>query len=135
MTELEFLIPRRPVSGQTKSRRNLQAWKSLVRDEALRAAPEVGPLLDADVNLTLVYLCNEADPVDADNIIKPIQDALVGLAYGDDVRVADVESHRRRRTGAFDAARLPEPLVRGLLLGGECVYVRVRPSKPLEALL
>lgn len=81
--------------------------------------------------MTLVYLCGE-DPVDVDNIIKPIQDALVGLVYDDDVLVADVGSHRRPLTGLFDVARCPAELIRGLLSGEECVWVGVGDSRPME---
>lgn len=47
-----------------------------------------------DLQLTLVYICDDA-PVDVDNIIKPIQDAMVGVIYEDDVQISDVDSHRR----------------------------------------
>ena len=32
-------------------------------------------VLEGDLHLTLVYLCDESPP-DTDNIVKPIQDAL-----------------------------------------------------------
>ncbi|HIG48948.1 MAG TPA: RusA family crossover junction endodeoxyribonuclease [candidate division Zixibacteria bacterium] len=43
----------------------------------------------------MVYLGETNAPVDTHNIIKPIQDGLVGLVYDDDLLVTDVESHRR----------------------------------------
>ena len=124
----EFLIPRRPVSLQTKNRKNLQAWKNFVCAEACKnwsGAPH-----NNELHLTLVYLCDD-DPVDVDNIIKPIQDALVGTIYNDDLLVSDVESHRRPLTGVFDIAKYPALLVNGILSGAECVYVRITDSQPL----
>ncbi len=83
------------------------------------------------MHLTLVYLCDDT-PVDVDNIIKPIQDALIGLVYEDDLLIADVESHRRPLADAFDITNYPPLLVKGILSGKECVYVRVSNSQPLE---
>lgn len=84
-----------------------------------------------NLHLTLVYLCDD-DPVDVDNIIKPIQDALVGLVYDDDLWISDVESHRRPLTGTFEIAKYPILLVNAIFSGSECVYVRINGSKSLE---
>ena len=65
------------------------------------------------------------DPVDIDNIIKPIQDALVGLGYIDDILVIDVESRRRPLAGTYDVGRCTDQLLQGIATGGECVYVRL----------
>lgn len=131
----EFLIPRRPVSVQKRPRTIVNTWKGYVRGEAAQRWGDRAAMADGPVHLTLVYLCDDFDPVDTDNIIKPIQDALIGLVYGDDVAVTDVASHRRSRLGTFDASCLPGLLVSGLQLGTECVYVRVGDSVPLEELL
>jgi crossover junction endodeoxyribonuclease RusA len=127
----EFLIPRRPVSHQTKNRRNLQAWKSYVHAEAARAWAGAAMITTPDLQLSLVYLY-DSDPVDIDNIIKPIQDALVGLVYSDDLLVADVDSHRRPLGGIFELTRLPSLLFDGVVRQRECVYVRVRDSIRIE---
>lgn len=124
----EFLIPRRPLSVHAKPRK-LQAWKSFVRTEA--AKNWIGSPLEIDVHLTLVYLCDESPP-DIDNIIKPIQDALIGVVFGDDSQITDVESHRRFLDQSFDLTRLPIILLAGIAACQECVYVRVGESLPLE---
>jgi crossover junction endodeoxyribonuclease RusA len=130
MPTFEFLIPRRPVSLQTKSRANLQAWKNYVAGEATKVWH--GTMIETgDLELLLVYLFDLAPP-DTDNIVKPIQDALVGLVFSDDALIADVESHRRSLIGTFDLTRLPDLLVAGITAGQECVYVRVSTSLPLE---
>jgi hypothetical protein len=126
----DFLIPRRPVSSQTKSRNNLQAWKRYVQGEAAKTWSEL-TYSEQDIELTLVYLYDR-DPVDIDNIVKPIQDALEGLVYTDDVLITDVKSHRRSLAGIFDVARCPGPLIQGIASGEECVYVRVSTSRALE---
>lgn len=127
---LDFLIPRRPVSTQTKNRKNLQQWKRYVRRQAQRRWKR-NPVQDVPFQLKLFYWCAD-DPVDADNIIKPIQDALVGLVYVDDVHVIDVECHRRSLYGTFEIGLFPELLLEGLLTGNECVYVQIDVTEPLE---
>lgn len=126
----DFLIPKRPVSLQTRNRANLQVWKRYVQVEAARTwSRQI--YSEEDVQLILVYLCN-SDPVDTDNIVKPIQDALVGVIYEDDLLVTDVEAHRRSLTGTFDLTRCPKALIQGIESGEECVYVRVCSPRSLE---
>lgn len=129
----DFLIPKRPVSLQTRNRANLQAWKQYVYAEAAKTWTG-RPYSGIDIQLTLVYLCN-SDPVDTDNIIKPIQDALVGLVYEDDLIITDVESHRRSFTGTFDLTQYPDALIQGIVSTQECVYVRVCSPRQLEKYL
>ncbi len=132
MKDFEFLIPKRPLSLQAK-KTSLQAWKSFVRSEAAKVWSGQA-IENGNLHLSLVYLCDEAPP-DIDNIIKPIQDALVGLVFTDDSLIADVESHRRFLNEPFDLTCLPDPLLFGIANQQECVYVRVSNSKPLEEFL
>ncbi|AFY49506.1 Endodeoxyribonuclease RusA [Nostoc sp. PCC 7524] len=129
----EFLIPRRPVSLQAKPKK-LQQWKNFVRSEAQKIWTGGSPIQDANLQLTLVYLCDDYPP-DIDNIIKPIQDALVGLVFEDDNLVSDVDSHRRFLSDPIDFINLPYLLQYGVLIGQECVYVKVSKSQPLEKYL
>ncbi|MEH2125380.1 RusA family crossover junction endodeoxyribonuclease [Nostoc sp.] len=130
----EFLIPRRPVSLQTKKKENLQAWKNFVRIEAQKLWKDRSVIKQGDLQLTLVYLCDDF-PADTDNIIKPIQDALVGLVFEDDSLVSDVESHRRFMSDPIEIKSLPSLLQRAVITGQECVYVKVSESQPLEKYL
>ncbi len=75
------------------------------------------------------------DPVDTDNIIKPIQDGLIGLVYKDDSLVTDVEDHRRSLSGTLDVALSPLLLLHGIISGSKCVYIRIRQAKALESYL
>jgi crossover junction endodeoxyribonuclease RusA len=126
----EFLIPQRPRSVQAKKQND---WKSFVNAEAAKKWNE-SPCTLNDLELTLVYLF-ESDPVDIDNIIKPIQDSLKGLVYVDDGQVADVAAHRRHIYGDFDITRCSTELIRAIDLQQDCVYVRVQNSSNLEEYL
>src|SRR5256885_16687156 len=90
----EFIIPRRPVSVQTQNKTNLAAWKRFVANEV--SAHFSGPKIDRrePVQVTMVYL-SEDSPVDVDNIIKPISDAMTNIVFFDDIQVTDVDAHRR----------------------------------------
>lgn len=126
----EMLIQKRPVSLQVKNRQHLREWKKFVSDQA-RENWQGLPCSRAGIHLTLVYLCGDA-PADIDNIIKPIQDALVGVVLDDDAQITDVDSHRRSLTDKIDITHLPALLKQGVILGVECVYVRVSFAKELE---
>jgi crossover junction endodeoxyribonuclease RusA len=129
MQAFEFLVPKRPVSLQAKSRKHLQAWKAFVRGEAEKVWPAaVAPMYSPRVRITIVYLC-EGRPADVDNIVKPILDALVGLVIMDDLQVTDIDSHRRFLVELSDAASLPPLLQRGIASNRECVYVRVSAGR------
>jgi crossover junction endodeoxyribonuclease RusA len=91
--------------------------------------PAYGP-----VCITLVYLYDEA-ALDVDNIIKPIQDALVGLAFPDDSMVTDVIGRRRHLGGTFDLSRASPVLIEGFEYGDEFVYVHIADAPPQEQLL
>jgi Holliday junction resolvase RusA-like endonuclease len=108
----EFAIPQRPVSAQTKNRKNLQAWKAYVAAEAAKAWSADARPLTGGLRVTLVYLAAD-DAADVDNIIKPIQDALVGMVYADDFAVSDVDCHRRFLSAPIDVTGLP-PLLQGV---------------------
>lgn len=105
-----------------------------MRSEAQKIWTGGSPIQDTNLQLTLVYLCDDYPP-DIDNIIKPIQDALVGLVFEDDNLVSDVDSHRRFLSDPIDFINLPYLLQYGVLIGQECVYVKVSKSQPLEKYL
>lgn len=128
---IEFLIPRRPVSHQTKNRANLQSWKQYVQNIAIESWTKPFIPDGTDLRLTLVYLCDDS-PADIDNIIKPIQDAMVGVVYEDDIQISDVDSHRRYLTDAIVVSGLPQILVNAIDAGNEAVYVKVSIANDLE---
>jgi Holliday junction resolvase RusA-like endonuclease len=119
------------MSLQTKSRQSFRTWKEAVRGEAAKAWAGRRMIEDGDLSLTLVYLYR-AGPVDVDNIIKPIQDALEGIVLSNDILVTDVECHRRVVPGRFKLKRVPPLLAFALASARDCVYVRLGEALALE---
>jgi crossover junction endodeoxyribonuclease RusA len=121
----EMLIKRRPVSVQTKNNANIQAWIEEVRRQAKKQWNRPAPLADEAFILTVVFLY-ESDPIDVDNIIKPIQDALNKVVYPDDQLITDVHSHRRLISDTLSFAGLPAILATAIKNQKECVYLQVK---------
>ena len=134
MQPFEFLIRSRPVSQQARRSRRKDAWKDFVRREAERSWGPVHVPADGPVCVTLIYLYDEV-ALDVDNIIKPIQDALVGLVFPDDSLVTDVIIRRRELRGTFDLTRVSSVLVEGFEYGNEFVCVWIGDAPPQEQLL
>ena len=133
MRTVEFLVPGRPVSQQAKNSSHKQQWKDFVYGRAFRAWQGT-PILDETLGFTLVYLCEE-DPPDINNIIKPVQDALIGLIYGDDGLIIDVQGHLRMTDELIDITDLPALLQDAVISGTDHLYVRVDSSSTLGKLL
>lgn len=127
MLPWEFAVAGVPASLQASSPRRAQ-WKAQVRSAALARWPQSEPPLALEVQLRLTYFHDSA-PLDMDNMIKPIQDALNGLVYVDDRQVATVISSRRNLDGAFRLSRLSPALAEGFLWQSPFVHIRVE-SRP-----
>lgn len=133
MSPFEFVIPERPVSQQARRQARLREWKEFVAEHARSALNEPRTLATEPVALRLLYLYDEA-ALDVDNILKPIQDALIGVLLEDDSIVTDVEVRRRWLRTAFTLNAVSPVLAAGLALGREFVYVEVSDAPPQDVL-
>ncbi len=88
---------------------------------------------DGPVCITLIYLYYDR-PLDVDNIIRPIQDALIGLAFANDSIVTDIIIRRRQLGGNFDRIGASPVLIEGLEYNAEFVYVHIGDAPPQEQL-
>ena len=98
-------------------------------DSVRQAVPPGTPLFFGPLRLRIDFFFDGQTQVDADNIIKPIQDALKQVVYVDDETVTDVCSRK------VDIQHLPSLVdVPAKLLGAlaeppsDFVYVRVASS-------
>lgn len=120
---LDFIIPRRPVSFQTSNKENKRLWMEFVTECAKK---EWQGQIDKNIfyKFLIVYLCRDYPP-DINNIIKPIEDALIGLVYPDDNKVLDVEGHTRYLSDGINLVNLPDKLKKAAYDGKESVYVQI----------
>ena len=122
-----------PASMQTKSKSRKQRWMADVAAAAQAAWPAAEPPLTQSVKITVTYFHLDA-PLDADNMLKPIQDALAGIVYDDDKRVIDVHGSLRDVTGPFRVFGMTAALAEGFTSGGPFVHIRVEDPPSLEEL-
>jgi len=134
MIPFEFVVEGPPISLQTKNRGNLQAWKDRVLDSARLKWPNTdSPLTEENLKLTVTYYYEDACP-DVDNIIKPIQDALVNLVYNNDSQISDTRSKKRNINKPFRVKGMSQVLAQGFVLDKEFLHVKVEHDLNQEVL-
>lgn len=133
MLPFEFIIEGPPVSLQTRNRARLQQWKRDVADAARLKIPANTNPLQGAVELKITYYYENSSP-DVDNIIKPIQDALVGLIYVDDDQVAETGSRKRDINGAYKVRGASSVIVEGFVNGNEFLHIKVIEHQPNQDL-
>ncbi len=134
MITFEFTLDGPPVSTQTRSRPRLKAWKQRVRRAAESVWPPEKDPVDYEVSLKITYFF-DGPSGDVDNYIKPIQDALVGVAYVDDSLVADVSSRKSRLDGAFRIKGVSPEVALKLAKGDDFLWIRMLHQPSHEELL
>jgi crossover junction endodeoxyribonuclease RusA len=88
----EFTVEGVPVSAQAKN--SLKWWKQKVFDAAKLAWLTTDAPTKDELQIVITYFYDLYPVGDIDNIIKPIQDALIGLAYNDDHQITDTRARR-----------------------------------------
>ena len=84
-----------------------------------------------EVVLRIAYFYAYAPAADLDNIVKPLQDALKGIAFTDDIQVVDLIASMRGKDVADDVpvTALLATAFRG---GSDFVYVAVDRADAIE---
>ncbi len=129
----EFALVGSPVSQQTRRRALLRQWTQNVRNAAERhwdgRAPAAG-----DIAVSIVYIF-DADPLDVDNIPKPILDALKALVYSDDNQVTDLICRKRFYRNDLQTADTSPVFDEFIRDYSQFIYIRVsdapQPEVPL----
>jgi crossover junction endodeoxyribonuclease RusA len=133
MPLLEFVVDGPPVSQQARRQERLREWKNVVRQSAKRYWPDGSPLLVGPTKIVIIYFYEGAS-LDTDNIVKPIQDALIGLVYNDDHQITDVICRKRRLNSSFRIENLSPVLAEGFTHGNEFLYIQVDEALNQEEL-
>lgn len=126
MLPFEFRIKGPPVSAQTKRRNRLRAWKQQVANAA-QAELGTTPPCQCNVRVTITYYY-DGDTPDVDNIIKPIQDALIGLVYDDDSQVVDTRSRKKSLDDSYKLRGASSVLVLGFAEGDNFLHITVEEN-------
>lgn len=133
MVLFEFTIAGPPVSHQTRNRDRLRSWKTSVRNCAEQQLPEDFTLVTDEVTFSITYYYEGHSP-DVDNIIKPIQDALVGLVFEDDSQICVTKSSKRNVNGSFRVRGISPIVLTAFAEGDPFLHVRVESAPDMEVI-
>jgi crossover junction endodeoxyribonuclease RusA len=122
------------VSAQAHNRINLQKWRERVAASARLTWPADKPPFPGNVDLTVTYYQMGNWRGDNDNMVKPIEDALQGIAYLDDRQVRNHSGKRRNLKGKYTVHRISLVLAYAFASGPEFLHVRVEQSSADEDL-
>jgi crossover junction endodeoxyribonuclease RusA len=133
----DFVVCGVPVSRQSTSSAAVERWQQVVADAARAAMPRRrgghSPVPN-DLAVTLAYFYRSR-PLDTDNMIKPILDAMKGIVFNDDCQVVDLHAGVRGMSGAYELDEVTDVLWLAFDAGEPFVYVHVRAiPEPLEIL-
>lgn len=121
-----------PISAQGSADAK-RLWKQRVKDAVYRT---IGSATVPDIDAAIVkiaYFYVAAPAADLDNIVKPIQDALVGVTFGNDIQVVDLVASMRPKAGNDRIAMSPL-LAEAFRGNSDFVHVVVDYSSRLEVL-
>ncbi|MDZ8108137.1 MAG: RusA family crossover junction endodeoxyribonuclease [Nostoc sp. DedQUE12a] len=127
MTKFEFIVDGPPVSQQTRKRgkgKGLENWKQTVRQEAEKYWSSEHKTATGWVMLQITYFYDSIQ-IDVDNIAKPIQDAIKGLAYVDDNQVSDLLVRKRNLSANLRIENMTPTLAEGFARGNEFLHIVV----------
>jgi hypothetical protein len=127
---LEFIVLGTPVTLQGSSDAK-RLWQQRVRQAGEAASNGAAPSSVDELVLRVAYFYGYAPAGDLDNIVKPIQDALKGVAYVDDIQVVDLVASMRRKA-VSDRVPMTASLAGGFLGGSDFVHIVVDQSSRIE---
>ena len=100
-------------------------WKAAVAAAARAAWPTEDPPLIDKLQIRITCYHDDAPPLDADNMIKPIQDALIGIVYEDDRQLLDTHGALRDVNGQYWVRGVSTALGEGFHSDGPFVHIRI----------
>ena len=124
---LEFWINATPRSSQTsaKSKKNWQAIVRQASQERIRDTDELGWIDERPLAAAIFYFLPEPMQGDIDNIVKPILDALITVAYMNDRQIERVLVQRFEPRMNATFAAPSEQLAAALDAKPPVVYIRI----------
>jgi hypothetical protein len=127
MMHLEFVLPGPPVSHQTTDKANLKLWQATVRAEAAKVW-KADPLTGKLKFLLINFHEGDKPPLDDDNMVKPIRDALNKLVYNDDRQVRYSETLHVPIDDPIKIRGASALVLAAYSKGDEFLYVRIEDA-------
>lgn len=124
MFPLEFTFEGPPLSLQSKNKARKFTYKQMIEAAAKAVIPADTDPCTEEVEVTITYYF-EGDTPDVDNIIKPIQDALIGTVYIDDNQIADTRSRKRDINGSYRIRSASAVLLQAFSTGTDFIHVKI----------
>jgi crossover junction endodeoxyribonuclease RusA len=124
MDAFDFSIEGIPASAQKRGSKS--AWQDRIRRKIYARWPANRAPVSEELSATIIYFYLDDTNLDADNIPKPILDALVGVIYVDDSAISQVVVRKTKRDLGL-VIRNPSPELADSLerISGDFVYVRI----------
>lgn len=117
-----IVVTGHPVSVQGAGKSKAY-WKARVATEAAKAFPSI--LADRDLVITITFFHDKKPRFDADNISKPICDALQGITYKDDRQLIERRARFRDLNGAFRIKGVAPEIATAIANGTEFVSIEI----------
>jgi hypothetical protein len=127
MLLLEFVVAGPPVSHQASDKTNLRKWQATVRAEAAKAWTRA-PLTRNLKFLLINFHEGDKPPMDDDNMVKPIRDALNKLVYEDDRQIRHSETIQVCIDAPIRIRKASKVLLGAFHEGDEFLYVRIEDA-------
>ncbi|MET8364102.1 RusA family crossover junction endodeoxyribonuclease [Micromonospora sp. NPDC005194] len=120
-------------TGQARPRSRAR-WKADVSAAALASWPAGGQPLQGKLQIHVTCYHDSAPPLDVDNMLKPIQDALIGIVYVDDGQLVDCHGHLRDVNAQYGVRGMTPAQAHGFVSNGPFVHIRIE-SPPVPGRL
>jgi hypothetical protein len=127
MPLLEFVVPGPPVSNQTNDKKNLKDWQTRIRAEAAKVWTGL-PLTGKLRFLLINFHEGDKPPLDDDNMVKAIRDALNKLVYDDDRQIRYSETIQVSIDAPVKIRRGSKILLDAYWKGDVFLYVRIEAA-------
>jgi hypothetical protein len=124
MLPIEFTFEGPPLSLQSKNKTRKRAYKTRVATEAQAVLDAGFTLITDELEIVITYYYEGQTP-DIDNIIKPIQDALIGIVYEDDNQIADTRSRKKLINGSYVVRNVSLVIAQAFSKGSEFIHVKI----------
>ena len=123
----DFVVAGTPISTNAGSV-SKERWKRKVSAAAQAAWPPGDPPLTDTLEIHVTCFHDSAQPLDTDNMLKPIQDALNGIAYVDDKQITHTHGHMLDLNSPWVVRGISEQLGRGFGFNEAFVHIRIEAA-------